>query len=495
MNKTAAIIVLLFAFCLLAAQDLQPWQYIRHSARDADGNVHFRFNGSPSVLGNYEFWGWQNNAWASFPLTSPEALTYEALVPYTMGTDFKYRLKTGYELSGQSVTALNPAFLDTDTFPPALSSLAYIADDPVGDSINTYYANLDLTGSWCGWSSDKLYLALSNTANSFPIMNSLTSYNIYFSGLAASISNLLQSGVYAMVYTFNVPNVISPGLYKLNFNLADTSFTYTRLGNIQSQVSGGHLFLACNIADLTADPDFGTWPPANNFLGSMSGSIRLNMDLSTLTPSFVLGDFSGLAQFIFQDLRYQSTRNSLPLILEPYCDNTHAEFTYSDPDGDFPLTAKFIMSELQQEFDFVSSSLDFSQPVQMTTVYQVGPGLCPIISVSDDNINFREYIFGDANEDETLPAAITCRVYPNPFKPSDGMLAVVLSGSKASSSASIYNLKGRLVNKLQCVKTGTETILTWDGLQANGKPAAEGIYLVKVTQGQKSFAEKVILLR
>jgi hypothetical protein len=493
-TRLAVLFCLLLSIGWLAAQDIQPWQYVRHSARDNNGMVHVRFNGTPSILGEYELTAYQNSAWIPQTLTTPEALTYEALLPYTYGQNLKYRLKTSYTVAGQTITAMNPAFLDSDTFPPALTNLGFIADDPVGDSISAYFSNLDLTGNWFGFTDNKLFTTMSDAANAFPTMNSLTSYNIYFAGLANTATALTDSSVYVMLYTFNLGTVISPGLYKFNFNMADTSFVYTRLGNIQSQVVNGKLNLACNIADLAADASFGTWPPANNSLGFMAGSIRMAMDLSTMTPSFTIGDFSGIAQLIFENNHYQVAQNTLPVITDPDPGDVYVSFSYSDAEGDFPLTAKFTLDS-QQEFDFTPTSLDFSQPVQMTVLNPMG-WASAWIEVSDNNISSAIYIFGDANEDETLPLAPAVKIYPNPFNPASGLLYVELSGAKnQTGSGAIYNLRGQLVKKLASHPTATSSVLNWDGLDADNYPVAAGIYFMRLKQEDKSLSRKIIVIR
>jgi hypothetical protein len=489
----------MLVFSLLAAQDLQPWQYVRHSARDNNGNVHVRFNGISDIVSPYQFYNWQNEAWTEVTLTSPEPLVYEALLPAVTGQTLRYRLRTSYEVMGQSIIAVNPAYLSTDTFPPALNAMGYVADDPAGDSVNVYAPQLDLTGSWFGYSNTKLYTALSNASNLFPTMNSFTSYNLYFAGLAASTSAVADSTVYAMLYTFNNPGVISPGLYKLGLTLADTTITYQYLAPIQSVASGGKLYLSCNISDLTNDPGFGTWPPQFNSLGYMAGSLKIDIDPGTLLPSFGIGDLSAISQLIFENHQYAVGVNTPPVILNPgisgVIGSVAVSFDYYDANQDFPLYAKIIMESTGSEVDFVPSSLDFSQSVHMVAMVPVGEEWSSVfIRISDNNIDYPFDFIDVANEDETIPAVHDFSVYPNPFNPDKGVLHIKYSGAPYPDPRLwIYNAKGQLIRLIDM-----ESNVYWDGTDDRGKPVADGVYFMRHFdyRDMKGYAvNKIILIR
>ncbi|MFO7660489.1 MAG: hypothetical protein R6V77_06220, partial [Candidatus Cloacimonadaceae bacterium] len=480
MRRFVLLTILLFAFCLLSAQDLTPWQYVRHSAVDNNGVVHVRFNGNPSILNEYELYNWQNSAWTEMPLTTPETFVYEALLPAVTGQTLKYRLRTHYDYMGESITAVNPAFLSGDPWPVTVNTLGHIADDPAGDSINVYHPNLDILGNWFGYSDNKLYCAMSNASYLFPTMNSFTSYNMYFAGLASTTTAVADSSVYAMIHTFNIPGVISPGLYKLGINLADTTVIYQYLGPIQSVVSSGKLFLSCNISDLTADPEFGNWPPDYNSLGFMSGSMRIDIDLGTLTPSFGIGDLSGIAQLVFENHQYAIGQNTLPQIINPQMSgvigNVTVSFDYFDANQDFPLYAKIIMTGTGSEVDFIPTSLDFTQPVHMVAIEPVGEEWSSVlIKISDNNIDFVEYFIDVSNEDEIQPPATAVKIYPNPFNPAKGVLHFKHPAyvTYPDRRIWIYNPRGQLVKLIDM-----EANIHWDGRDNSGKPVGDGIYFL-----------------
>ncbi len=501
MKQTAILLLLFCGLGLLAGQDVVPWQYVRHSAPDSSGHVHVRFNGITDIISPYQLLNWQNNSWAEVTPANPEPLVWEALLPAAAGQTLNYRLRADYEMMGQSITAVNPAYLGSDLFPPDANALALVNPDPAGDSINIYSPKLDLTGSWFGWSDNKLFAALTNAYGSFPLMNTLTSYNLYFAGLAASTTAVADSSVYAMIYTFNLPGIITPGLYKLGLNLADTTVTYQYLGPVQSIVSGGKLFLNCNISDLAADPGFGSWPPANNSLGFMAGSIGISIDQATLQPVFGIGDLTTIAQLVFEYYGYQVPQNTLPVISDWHVTETGLtktlDFIYADADSDFPLHKKVVLDNSEEIDVFSLAEPDFTQPIPMYAELPFSGWNTGQIIVSD---NLTDYVACDfynvANQDETLPAPTALQAYPNPFSPDRGSLKVELAGDFGTvTSCFIYNTKGQMVRSLQAQKSGQGDILSWDGLTDSSQPAAAGIYLLKVRQGQQSRTCKVLLTR
>jgi hypothetical protein len=166
-------------------------------------------------------------------------------------------------------------YLTSDVFPPSLSQLGELSTDPTGDSDIPDIPALDLTDSCCGVSATKLFSALAKAANAFPLMHNITCFNL-FATLIFNPETIIDTLCYAMIYTFNIPSVISPGLYKMGIDLEGVGPTsFVRIGDIQSTVSNGKLIMACNMSDLINDPDFGTWPNLTNALIFTNISVNL----------------------------------------------------------------------------------------------------------------------------------------------------------------------------------------------------------------------------
>jgi hypothetical protein len=80
-------------------------------------------------------------------------------------------------------------------------------------------------------------------------------------------------------------------------------------------------------------------------------------------------------------------------------------------------------------------------------------------------------------------------VYPNPFdkKTTVSFLGGVVAGSSKIEIFSAYGTPVRTIN----VPSGASEV-TWDGKTSGGEDAAKGLYIIRVSQGQKYAVQKVI---
>ena len=485
----------------LVAQSLSPFLNIRHSARDASGDVHFRFNSVDASLANYGFF-YKGTNWTEATLNQTSPGEFEALVPYTMGSQLQYRVKgtTGY--GAEMITFMQPPNYSGTAFPPALADLALIGTDATGDSLMIYNPVLDITGSYVAANDTKLLRAIKNVSGTFPTMNSLTSYNVWLCTIA-SPSAITDSVVYAMVYTQNIFGIISPGLYKLGMN-ADLTPSFERLGNIQSQVSGGTLYMACNWADLTADPGFGVWPDELHTLLLTDGSLNLTINLSTMVPAFNFGDYgvAGLVQFEYPV--YQSAVNTLPVLnWNSYNPVTGAyDITYTDTDQDFPLVAQ--LEEYAQAgggfmymyADLLPTNMDVENGVYQYSGTHI-PGNNYRFRFSDngiDNVILDAFV---ANNDELLPAVseLQCKM-ANPLTRSIDLISMNLSGlSKAPLKLTLYNLKGQRVLELPDYQPNQDIATIQWNPSSEFRALPTGIYFFKIRQDKRVLNHKIIITR
>lgn len=93
-----------------------------------------------------------------------------------------------------------------------------------------------------------------------------------------------------------------------------------------------------------------------------------------------------------------------------------------------------------------------------------------------------------AVSDPTLPSLpLLSAVYPNPFV---SELKIYLDPSAGRCAVQVFNLRGELLRELAAA-SGTEPCV-WDGLDAYGKKAPSGLYLLRATSGERSQLRRVI---
>ena len=334
----------------LAAQDYNAFLNLRHSSRDPNGHLHLRWEAINDFTAlDYEAYYSTGIIWQTAPISNLSSITKEALLPYNFGQRLRYRLKTYVEFLGQTVSYMQPAYLDSDSFPPSTPALSLIGADAVGDSLMYYHPQLDITDSYTASSQNRLYRSFETVGGGFPTSEGFTTYNLYISMLA-NPSSVADTLGYAMVYCTNILGLISPGLYKLGLDGQTPEFS--RIGDIQSQVSGGVLHMSCAWDDLINDPGFGAWPNELNSLLFTDLTIRVNIDLSNFEPEFKIADTGAAGLILFEDNIYQVSQNTLPELTELEANPSTGKYRllYTDAENDFPLHACILLPNDEGDF-------------------------------------------------------------------------------------------------------------------------------------------------
>jgi len=94
-----------------------------------------------------------------------------------------------------------------------------------------------------------------------------------------------------------------------------------------------------------------------------------------------------------------------------------------------------------------------------------------------------------------LPAALAvASVRPNPFNP-----RTVVSFDVPRTGAvqlAIHDLRGRVVRRLLdgSLAAGRHEV-KWDGTDEGGRPAAAGVYLLRLRQGDEAVSTKLVLAK
>jgi hypothetical protein len=95
-------------------------------------------------------------------------------------------------------------------------------------------------------------------------------------------------------------------------------------------------------------------------------------------------------------------------------------------------------------------------------------------------------------DDKTLPRNLSLEQnYPNPFN-LQTMIALNVPAGKIAQ-LQIFDIGGRRVREFTGL-TGQERVL-WNGRDQSGHEVKSGIYFYRLTAGDKSFTEKMILLK
>jgi hypothetical protein len=98
-------------------------------------------------------------------------------------------------------------------------------------------------------------------------------------------------------------------------------------------------------------------------------------------------------------------------------------------------------------------------------------------------------------------AAKVGRVYPNPFRPKNGAASISYqvgpSGSAQEITLRVYDVAGRLVRESSSSAPagGGFGVVSWDGKDARGRLATDGIYFLRVTGAGLEDSRAVTLLR
>lgn len=495
MKKSLITLMLILSCALVMAQEINAFWNLRHSSRDNNGKVHLRWEGlNEYATLPYEAYYTTGNVWQAAPVTDYQSFTKEALIPYNFGQRLRYRLKTNIEYMGQTVSYMHSAYRDADALPMPLEQQAFIGADATGDSLLIYVPALDITDSYVASTANKLYRSFGNATGSFPTTVNFSTYNLYMS-LIINPSSVADTLAYAMVYCSNIISLINPGVYRVNMN--GTTPDFSRIGDVQTQVSGGKLYMSCDWATLINDPHFGAWPNAMNSLLFTDVTMRVSIDLATFTPDLKIADTGAAGLIVFEDNVYQVANNSLPelalISFDPLTEQT--VIGYTDANGDFPLSVQAILlddmgnasyTDLEPIYDLDGSIRIENNTLANGNIYRVSDNLIDYVSIETPVAN--------AEQIQVPPARLQCRIYQNP-QDGERVLHMVFGGLKRSQlKLDIYNLKGQRVLGIpaQMPEAGT-----WEyTLNRNDYPTLRsGVYFLRFSQDNQRGVSRFVILK
>ena len=88
--------------------------------------------------------------------------------------------------------------------------------------------------------------------------------------------------------------------------------------------------------------------------------------------------------------------------------------------------------------------------------------------------------------------------FPNPFNPSTRIrFATPTGGGPLPVVLRVHDVRGRLVRTLFTgdLPPGTAQSFVWDGHDETGRPVASGVYLARVTMGERAISRKMVMLK
>lgn len=274
-------------------------------------------------------------SWTTTPMTE----LYQSCSLYTFGTSIEYStsLSTAewyIRAEADSAVATQSPKNASGQFPVPQYQLADVGVDPVGDAVTAAGTFQDITHAYASYSDTKLFVRIDNNGGGFPTNSGLTFY-MYAVGVVDP--DVADSVAFSMVYV-NIPFVMTSGLYK--FDPSDSSFS--RIGNISTNISGTSLSMSCSIADLTAQPEWSDWPPPSGVVilapitATLSGS---TFDMTTndwgkiaiYQPASTITDYSSNVAPV---LSLADVNASTP-------GEVNAQVTYGDADDNLPVTRDF----------------------------------------------------------------------------------------------------------------------------------------------------------
>jgi len=116
--------------------------------------------------------------------------------------------------------------------------------------------------------------------------------------------------------------------------------------------------------------------------------------------------------------------------------------------------------------------------------------------ITDGNLMIRATVDSSTDNDGTVaPVRVfSLNNYPNPFNPVTTISFNIPNDGK--TSLKVYNVRGQMVKELvnADMKAGNHTIV-WNGKDKNGKSAASGIYMYRLTNNDKKLNSKMLLAK
>lgn len=258
--------------------------------------------------------------------------------------------------------------------------------------------------------------------------------------------------------------------------------------------------MACNISDLTSDPNFPVWPPVSGH--AILGGFTLTITLSA--PTF--NDYSYPSSFIPQTQFLNVTGNHGPVVFNPVFDvvpnlSVNVSCTYLDDDDNLPVTADLFFDRGVFHMGAFDHSYDDNATFTHILTWPGAGEHVYFFRFSDGETTYETpmdtvTISPNAVDDDPLPLAFALHQnYPNPF---NGTTLIDFDmPAPGRASLAIFDLQGHEVAVLaDAAYPAGHQSAAWDGKNSSGHPVSSGIYFYRLSiDGDRSLTRRMLLLK
>jgi len=518
MKKITLLVILtiLIIFNFNYAQDMVAWENIANSAFTPYGEIVINIDAAQDTINMDSlttklFYSMDNQqSWTTVEMNSMSETGYEKTFSQTVdmvdADSVIYGFKAGYPaavdtLSDSLYLTMSPES-ETGYFPPPENWLTQLCPESEDDAVNAMGKPfLELTDLQVSYSEDKFIFSLDNADNEWPFYDwipAIPPWYVYAIGLKNPED--LDSTGYAIIYA-DIPDFgsfpgVGIGLYK--GDLVDSS--YSQIGTVNHTVDQGDLYLACNISDLTTDPDFGPWPNSSGSILTVTAVMTISIDGTE--PSFTLNDNSHPTLFFPENVHDIANDTTLPqlsdLTYQTMADSFVFSITYTDAGNNLPTVRKLVSDN--SEFSMHSSDHYYADGSEFSAVISIGEfNDGPVYAQFNDGINsvISNTLVIDNIDYTNASQNIKTKISPNPFWDNVNISFSFETRKNITniSDMKIYNLRGRLIKVIENKNNIKENVyeFSWDGSSKNNETVKSGIYFYKIEIDGTIKTEKLIL--
>ena len=128
------------------------------------------------------------------------------------------------------------------------------------------------------------------------------------------------------------------------------------------------------------------------------------------------------------------------------------------------------------------------------TVYAEDFSSDPLIAVADDFGQFTGHMLS-LDFDNSLPSDFVLYPnYPNPFNPFTKISYNISENTDVTLS--IYDMRGRMIKSLvKKNQTAGRYLVEWNATDDYGNNVGAGVYIYQLRSGNKTFSQKMILMK